>query len=86
MNDLRTFNENLRKDVTYDNIKSHKKSGFHLLFRRYIFRKATERMGWKGGRGGGVGVKCEIDPVSGFRIKLNPINIALLLQEATEQY
>ena len=81
MNDLRTFNENLRKDVTYDNIKSHKKSGFHLLYRRYIFRKATERMGWRGGGGWG-----EIDPVSGFRIKLNPINIALLLQEATEQY
>ena len=57
MNDLRTFNENLRKDVTYDNIKSHKKSGFHLLFRRYIFRKATERMGW---RGEGVGVKLTL--------------------------
>ena len=22
------------KDMTYDNIKSHKKTGFHLLFRR----------------------------------------------------
>ena len=26
-----------KKDVTYDNIKSHKKPGFHPLFRRYIF-------------------------------------------------
>ena len=81
MNDLRTFNENLRKDVTYDNVKSHKKSAFHLLYRRYIFRKATERMGWRGGGGWG-----EIDPASGFTVKLNPINIALLLQEATQQY
>ena len=27
--------------MTYDNIKSHKKAGFHLLFRTYIFRKTT---------------------------------------------
>ena len=47
MNDLRNFNEIFRKDVTYDNIKSHKKPGFHPLFRRYIFRKST-----KGGAGG----------------------------------
>ena len=37
LNGLRNFNENLRKDVTYDNIKSRKKPGFHPLFRRYIF-------------------------------------------------
>ena len=28
--------------MTYDNSKSHKKTGFHLLFRRYIFGKTTE--------------------------------------------
>ena len=27
--------------MTYDNIKSHKKPGFHPLFKRYIFRKIT---------------------------------------------
>ena len=27
MNDWRKFNEIFRKDVTYDNIKSHKKQG-----------------------------------------------------------
>ena len=38
---MRNFNEIFRKDVTYDNIKSHKKTGFHSLFRRYIFGKTT---------------------------------------------
>ena len=37
LNSLRNFNENLRKDVTYDNLKSRKKPGFHPLFRRYFF-------------------------------------------------
>ena len=41
LNDLRNFNKILRKDGTYDDIKSHKKPGFHPLFRRSIFRKAT---------------------------------------------
>ena len=27
--------------LTYDNIKSHKKAGFHSLFGTYIFRKTT---------------------------------------------
>ena len=40
---LEEFNEIFRKDVTYGNIKSHKKPGFHPLFRRYIFRKSTGR-------------------------------------------
>ena len=30
LNDKRTLNEIFRKDVTYDNIKSHKKQGFTL--------------------------------------------------------
>ena len=41
LNHLRNFNEIFRKDVNFDNIKSHKKTGFHPLFRRYIFRKTT---------------------------------------------
>ena len=28
---LRNFNEIFRKGVTYNNIKSHKKAGFHFL-------------------------------------------------------
>ena len=36
LNNLRNLNEIFRKDVTYDNIKSHKKPGFHPLFRRHI--------------------------------------------------
>ena len=37
MNDLRNFNELFRKDMTYDNIKSHKKPRLHPLFEIYIF-------------------------------------------------
>ena len=33
--------EIFRKDVTYDNIKSRKKTGFHPLFKGYIFGKTT---------------------------------------------
>ena len=29
------------KDLTYDTIKSHKKSGFHTLFWRYMFGKTV---------------------------------------------
>ena len=35
LNDLRNCNKIFRKDVTYDNAKSHKKPRFHPLFRRY---------------------------------------------------
>ena len=34
LHNLRNFNEIFRKDVTYDNIKRHKKPGFRPLFRR----------------------------------------------------
>ena len=44
--------------MTYDNIKSHKKPGFHPLFRRYIFRKNTEK-----------GVQTELPPPSHFKVK-----------------
>ena len=40
--DLRSLNEIFRKDVTYDNVRSHKKLGLHPLSRRYIFEKTTE--------------------------------------------
>ena len=38
-----------RKDVPYDNIKSHKKSVFDPVCRRYIFRKTTRGRGANGG-------------------------------------
>ena len=41
MNDLRKFNEILRKDVAYNKVKSHKRAGFHALFGRYFFGKTT---------------------------------------------
>ena len=40
---LNNFNEIFAKYVIYDNIKSHKKTGFHPLFRRYICGKTTGR-------------------------------------------
>ena len=36
---MRNFNKVFRKDMTYDNIKSHKKARLHTLSRRHIFRK-----------------------------------------------
>ena len=38
---MRTFNEIFRKDVAYNNNKTHKKAGFHSLSRKHIFRKNT---------------------------------------------
>ena len=35
------FNEIFKKDGTYDNVKSHKKTGFHPLSRKLILGKAT---------------------------------------------
>ena len=29
------------RNVTYDNIKSHKKAGLHTFYRKYIFRKTS---------------------------------------------
>ena len=42
-NDLRNgiFNEIFREDVAYENTKSHKKSGFYPLFKRYFFQKTS---------------------------------------------
>ena len=37
--ELRNFNEIFRKDVNYDNFKSHKKAVLCLLSRRYVFWK-----------------------------------------------
>ena len=39
--DLRNFNEIFRKDVTYENIESHKKAWLQPLSRGCIFRKNT---------------------------------------------
>ena len=41
LNDLWNFNEIFRTDVAYDNIKSHKKTGIHYRFSRYILKKPT---------------------------------------------
>ena len=41
LNDMKNFNVISRKDVTYENIKSHKIPGLHRLSRRYIFGKTT---------------------------------------------
>ena len=41
LNDLGNFKEFFRKDVTHDNIKSHKKAGLQRLSKRYIFVKNT---------------------------------------------
>ena len=40
-NDWRNFNEVFMKNVTYDNIKSHKEAEVYPLSRKYIFGKTT---------------------------------------------
>ena len=42
---LEEFQSNFKNDVTYGNIKTHKKTGFHPLIRRYIFGKTTGGFG-----------------------------------------
>ena len=39
LNYLKNFNEIFREDVTYDNIKSHKKQGFILSLRDTVLGK-----------------------------------------------
>ena len=41
LRDLRNFKEIFRKDIAYNDIKSHKKPGFLPLLRRYIFGKTV---------------------------------------------
>ena len=41
MNNLRNFNEIFMKDVTYNNIISHKKAGIGSRYRKYSFGKTT---------------------------------------------
>ena len=71
---MRDFNEIFRNDVTYDNVKSHKKPRLHPSTRRYIFGKTT-----------GVGVKLTPHlPIltphpSLVSVKLNYIFTLLLL-------
>ena len=40
LNDLMNFNEIFRKDVAFDQIKCHKKPGFHPFSRKHIIGKA----------------------------------------------
>ena len=63
LNGLRKFNEIFRKDLTYDNTKSHKKPGLHPLFRRYIFGKSTECWG-----------SIDLPLLSLLRVKLRPVS------------
>ena len=51
---MRSFNEIFWKDVTYDNIESHKKPGFHSHFIRYISQKTTGEV--------------KLTPPTGFRV------------------
>ena len=60
MNNLRNFNEIFGKNVTCDNVKSHKKAGLHLLS-----RKCNSGIIRGGGRGGGV----KLTPPTLFRVK-----------------
>ena len=41
---MRNFNELFMKNVTYGNVKSHKKVALHPLSRKYIFGKTIR--GW----------------------------------------
>ena len=41
LKDLRKFNENFRKDVSYDDIKIQKKAVFQPLDKKQIFQKTT---------------------------------------------
>ena len=41
MNDLRNFNEIFKKNMTYNNIKSHKKARLYRLSEKYIPGKTT---------------------------------------------
>ena len=60
------FNEIFMKDVTYDNIKSHKKSGTqNPLSEKCIFGKAT------GGKGGGGCLIALYNLFSWWNFKLN---------------
>ena len=42
LQELRKFKEFFRKDMAFNNTKSHKKPGFFPLSRRYIFGKTAE--------------------------------------------
>ena len=35
------FQWNFSRDVSYDNMKSHKKEGLHPLYKKYIFGRTT---------------------------------------------
>ena len=46
LNDWTNFNTIFRKDVSYNNTKSHKNPGLHPFSRRYIFAKVTGVREW----------------------------------------
>ena len=55
---MRNFSETVRKDVTYDNIKSHKKTGCYPFSEKHIFGKTK-------GEGG------KLTSPSLFRVNIN---------------
>ena len=57
LKDLRNHNEIFMKDVSYHNIKSHKKPGLHRSYEKQIFGKAT------------VGGQIDAPIPSHFRVK-----------------
>ena len=50
---MRNFNEVFRKNFVYDNIKSHRKTGFYPLTRKDLFRNPPAFLGLKN-----VGESC----------------------------
>ena len=64
---MRNINEIFRKDIPYDNIKSHKKQGFPLLLEYTFFEKLQEGA-----------VKLTLPP-SRFRVKQTLIQLAKLV-------
>ena len=46
MNDLRNFNETFRKDVTYENIKSQKKTGLQPLWKLHFWKNDSGGSNW----------------------------------------
>ena len=66
---MRVLNQIFRKDVTYDNIKSHQKTGFLPPFKRCIFGKTTGGTNWPPSL---VSVKSSLFPVKNVMLEVTP--------------
>lgn len=65
---MKNFNEVFRKNVAFDDIKSHKKVGIHALSRKYIFGKTI-----------GSEIKLIPLPLNLFRVKMKK-NVGIRLR------